>query len=1032
MFGGANFMLHKKHDNILVKKQREQNKILYLNSRTFLDKFGQMLPVNESKVSIEPALVTKFKPLKHSTIVNDKNVFNKYSYGTELFRFFDLTLYSLTKGRGNKKVSNYELIKSTYLDQRFDFLDSEFNYLNYNEVVYPGGQNTYRAQVRTRTNFSFDTWKNARDARAITDYVTAYGYTLPLSSIWNLDAELPTAKGPAYPLTASLPTLSSASQEGELQNHRNLFHRTRQAGSNSQIVNSPLYARPILSGGFDTQFINKYVVGITPWDTPTGASASPYVYSESSYDERIRLVGKDYSIVPEFRISNHIDEIVNNSNDYLRDFDKYFDLLGAEANVSSSNSSQFFNTYMHSDFLQYFDVIQKEHSGVGETDEIEINCNALMKFLPYEGFYPAQRTRDIANLLSSSYSDAMQQDSASFRTFQQPFFGPGILYNSIKSGLSLAHPVCTRALGPEDLTPSLFRGVSNAVTGKFILIDGTALFQDNFKYVPFESLLEPEKFINSANGLGTIYDMETVYEAASNPVGSGSLTGAFDNRYKLAINNFLAETMNMFIDPVESGFMFSLPENRFGDFVPGQVYSMQVTFNKELENYSRASAYGPAISETTIGTTDGDSYDMFLPPYNRAEQAGQADQRSLISWKLHMTASAASMTADEILSAMTSSYIKTNGIAATLDSTTEIQDYFIAPEQCFNLTKVAVATSTSRTNSLTSLSSDGTPVHSIMIQPKWQAPILDFTGVTASIPAGADPAMYSVGMWHQYGQLPGKKGTVRVSISSFASETDNELSLADKLGLTGQSIQLGRIKKSFEVKEAIMAIPFIDGADGCPQYFKINHNIIKDAQSQFNGELLAENREFKAGSSVVDMVSKMGDYVIPPKFDFLTFKEVDPMAMYIFEFSHKFSQKDLSNIWQNVSPTDGALDGDITNSFKTAGVNIKHKINNSENTVEKVGFEFPAFSPSVKNNNVRWLVFKVKQKAKKDYYDTLANIPRQNPDVVKLYPSIERVNYPNRNINSPVSYNWPYDYFSMVELVKLDTNIKINKKNEEA
>ena len=113
-------------------------------------------------------------------------------------------------------------------------------------------------------------------------------------------------------------------------------------------------------------------------------------------------------------------------------------------------------------------------------------------------------------------------------------------------------------------------------------------------------------------------------------------------------------------------------------------------------------------------------------------------------------------------------------------------------------------------------------------------------------------------------------------------------------------------------------------------------------------------------------------------------------------------------------------------------MNIKHKINNSENTVEKVGFEFPAFSPAVKNNNVRWLVFKVKQKAKKDYYDTLANIPRQNPDVVKLYPSIERVNYPNRNINAPVSYNWPYDYFSMVELVKIDTDIKINKKNEEA
>ncbi len=54
------------------------------------------------------------------------------------------------------------------------------------------------------------------------------------------------------------------------------------------------------------------------------------------------------------------------------------------------------------------------------------------------------------------------------------------------------------------------------------------------------------------------------------------------------------------------------------------------------------------------------------------------------------------------------------------------------------------------------------------------------------------------------------------------------------------------------------------------------------------------------GKSVLTMVEKMKKFVIPPSFDFVHRRDIDPFAMYIFEFKHKLSQQDLADIWQNL------------------------------------------------------------------------------------------------------------------------------------
>lgn len=89
-----------------------------------------------------------------------------------------------------------------------------------------------------------------------------------------------------------------------------------------------------------------------------------------------------------------------------------------------------------------------------------------MKFLPYRGFYPAERVTQIYELFHKNYlseevlaraqirRDAPMTKAAISRyldlranasRFQaaKPFFGPGILMNSIKAGVAVDYPIFT-------------------------------------------------------------------------------------------------------------------------------------------------------------------------------------------------------------------------------------------------------------------------------------------------------------------------------------------------------------------------------------------------------------------------------------------------------------------------------------------------------------------------------------------------------------------------------------------------------------
>jgi hypothetical protein len=64
--------------------------------------------------------------------------------------------------------------------------------------------------------------------------------------------------------------------------------------------------------------------------------------------------------------------------------------------------------------------------------------------------------------------------------------------------------------------------------------------------------------------------------------------------------------------------------------------------------------------------------------------------------------------------------------------------------------------------------------------------------------------------------------------------------------------------------------------------------------------------------------------------------------------------------------------------------------------------------------NVKFMIFKAKKRAEINYYKMTADSTDDG-----LFPSIQAGKPP-----SPYSFNWPYDYFSLVETAKVDVQIE--------
>ena len=158
--------------------------------------------------------------------------------------------------------------------------------------------------------------------------------------------------------------------------------------------------------------------------------------------------------------------------------------------------------------------------------------------------------------------------------------------------------------------------------------------------------------------------------------------------------------------------------------------------------------------------------------------------------------------------------------------------------------------------------------------------------------------------------------------------------------------------------------------------------------------------------------------------DFLRNQDIDPFAMYIFEFTHTLSKQDLADIWQGLLP-------DIGRNHETAEATISHELLAHEllgsgaklirNETVGAGFRLDTNArESFIEPDIQWMVFKVKKRAASNYFEKIFERNESNlGDKTKL----DELSATSTGANLGVQYNWPYDFFSLVELVKIDAGI---------
>jgi hypothetical protein len=335
--------------------------------------------------------------------------------------------------------------------------------------------------------------------------------------------------------------------------------------------------------------------------------------------------------------------------------------------------------------------------------------------------------------------------------------------------------------------------------------------------------------------------------------------------------------------------------------------------------------------------------------------------------------------------------------------------------------------------SFTSLA-DGDPNERWIIQPKWETPILNFNDVSITTDSNFD-AQAPRGMWHQYGRIPESNESIFMQVvdipvgwnKNFLGNVDYAAtgSLVNVCGFDTSQVKLGKIESKKIIKEAVVAVPYIQKANR-KQFYSIGEDQVFNAKKFIDvtkkeqigapreGDQLPEFYQSKTTQVIIDMVRKMDEFVFPPTMDFIHFPEkIKPFAMYVFEFSHELNQDDLSDIWQNLPPRLGE-------NFEEAEATISHPLF-SDHFLSSVQREEGQQTPTggTIDTEIRWMIFKVKQRAETDYSSkVVSGVSNKTLRKRVLFPKSPQER--KENIDSLLSYNWPYDYFSLVELVKLD------------
>jgi len=134
-------------------------------------------------------------------------------------------------------------------------------------------------------------------------------------------------------------------------------------------------------------------------------------------------------------------------------------------------------------------------------------------------------------------------------------------------------------------------------------------------------------------------------------------------------------------------------------------------------------------------------------------------------------------------------------------------------------------------------------------------------------------------------------------------------------------------------------------------------------------------------------------------------KDINPFVMYVAEFGTVLDTEDLSDIWQGLMPK-------ASYKAEKQDINISHGFGVKE-----------LFHGKKLPSEVKFKVFKVKQRGEINYY----KLTEDTRDDTRF--KFDFGNSNNANNIPQYSYNWPYDFFSLVELVNVEAKLEIDNTN---
>ena len=339
----------------------------------------------------------------------------------------------------------------------------------------------------------------------------------------------------------------------------------------------------------------------------------PFHDSYEEYSSDIRALAKNSTVVPEFRVSEHIDHYIDNNFGFNN---RFLTLQGANSDISASAETatsvyeeDFFKVYSHSDFMQQFAKFDKDDNDI---TKIKLSCHGVKKLLPYNGFYPALRAVQLGSLFSSSYAPYISgsnfaqtgsNEAERLSTLLQSFFAPGIMYNTIKSGIAVDFPVVTGS--------AAFSAIDGYVNPGLKANANNTINQAVYNYrMPFEALVEPDRYLpvrapgSTTNAFGDEGTVSFLYPFSSVFTKTPFFTWSGERKlnYNLAMSNFLSEVPNFFLSNQNFKSFTSKPEKQFKTMKSGSTYYMDISLAKTDNLIMAQGLEGVQFNEVTSST----------------------------------------------------------------------------------------------------------------------------------------------------------------------------------------------------------------------------------------------------------------------------------------------------------------------------------------------------------------------------------------------------------------------------------------------